>query len=410
MPLPPVHRKASKSASTVRADHAGESAPSPLDVALSHHQATHRRGIRHRGRVLEAELSRKEQEDEAVESKPLAAVQEPLLNSLIMDLARRPEMAHALRPDTRSLARAVAPLMPGAMGQNTQLALSRCWNAFGRFLSGLGTSRIWRWTMEAVWEGEAIGDYVDARVKASEVVEIVLHDPAATRVLASVVMQGVTATKLVTADPEASGQRESDGKFYVFVGERCRLSARIIGNVSPELKRFFQSLTGEVDELLADTAMDTLERNRLLPLKLRSGLSREGPFTHAYSSRRAGVAVLLIAGVVLGFLTWVGVSEYRWQRFVEILQREPGIQILAYDRGWGRSVVTGSRDPDARDPIAVAEALGLNPDNIDLRFKLVESIEGPFSQEPFANDQPVRSEAAAKPSNLIVPLPAATKP
>lgn len=407
MPLPPVHRKPPKAPSGARSDAAGELAPSPLDVALSHHQASHRRGIRQRGRVLEVELSRG---SEVSESKPLAAVQEPLLDTLIADLARRPEVARALRPDTRSLARAVAPLMPAAMEQNSKETFSRGWNAFGRFLSGLGSSRIWRWAMEAIWEGESIADYVDARVRASEVVEIVLHDPTGSRVLSSVVLPGVKETKLVSADLDASNLTEGDGKFYVFIGQRCRLSARITGKVSAELKRFFSSLTAEVDELLDETATDTNERARLLPLKLRTGLSREGPFTNAYASRRAAIAVLVMSGLVLGFLTWVGVSEYRWQRFVEILQREPGIQILRYDRGWGRSLIVGTRDPDARDPIAVAEALGLNPGNIDLRFKEAESIEGPFSQNPFSNDQPLRSEAAGKPSNLIVPHPSVQTP
>lgn len=366
MPLPPVTKPLSAAPSRpLVASTPERGAPSPLTVALGKQQAQQRRNIKHRGRVLEAELG---SQTEAAPPPP----QPPLLDSLIADLARRPDLTRALRPDTRSLAKAVAPLMPETLQLQTERSLERKWRGLGRFLSGIGNAKVWRWTIEALWEGDSIADYIDARVRASEVVEIVLHDCEGLRVLAAVTLPGVTPTRLHATEAELQDAEPEEGAFYVFIGARCRLSARVIGVIHPEVKRYFQALSMELDELLEETVTDSQERMRVLPLKLRSGLSRKGPFTNAWSARRAAAAVLIAAGLVLGFLTWIGVSEYRWQRFVELLQREPGVHVIRYERGWGRSLVVGTLSPDARDPAALATSLGINAGHLDLRFKPAE--------------------------------------
>jgi hypothetical protein len=367
MPLPPISKPLHAAQSRPLGKPAApDSAPSPLTVALGKQQAQQRRQIKHRGRVLEAELGSAPADSTPPPSAPPSR---PLLESIVADIARRPDLARTLRPDTRSLAKAVAPLMPETLQRQTERSLERQWHGLGRFLSGLSQAKVWRWTAEALWEGEAVSEYIDSRVKAAEVVEIVLHDPAGLRVLAAVTLPGVTATKMHATEAELQTAEPEEGAFYVFIGARCRLSARVIGAIQPEAKRFFQALCMELDELLAETVSDAQERIRVLPLKLRSGLSRQGPFTHAYSSRRATAAILLAAGLVLGFFTWIGVSEYRWQRYVELLQKEPGVHVVRYERGWGRSLVVGTVASGARDPAMLAESLGINAGHLDLRFK-----------------------------------------
>lgn len=369
MPLPSVNPVPSSTPSRpLAAGDAAQRRPGPLTVALGKQQAEQRRSIKHRGRILEAELGG----EHAAPAPAAPAPQPALLDSLIADLARRPDLTRALRPDTRSLAKAVAPLMPETLQLQTERSLEKRWRGLGRFLSGLSHAKVWRWTVEALWEGESISDYIDARVKACEVVEIVLHDSAGQRVLAAVTLPGVAPTRLHGTEADFHEAEPEEGAFSVFIGARCRLSARIIGQLQPEVKHYFQALCQELDELLEETVLDAQERMRVLPLKLRSGLSTKGPFTNAWSARRAAAAVLVAAGLVLGFLTWIGVSEYRWQKYVELLQREPGIHIVRYERGWGRSIVIGTLSPEARDPAALATSLGINAGHLDLRFKPAE--------------------------------------
>jgi hypothetical protein len=217
---------------------------------------------------------------------------------------------------------------------------------------------------EALWEGEPVADYVEKRSGSWEVVELLLHDASGRRLVAAVTAPGIPHLK--ADEVEASAE---DGRFVSFVGVRCRLSARVIGEVRPQVKRELQSLCQDLDTLMEDTALDSAERARLVPLRLRSGLRREGPLTSAHASTRATVAMAVAATFLLAMVTWAGVMEYRWQRFVQVLRREPGIHVTAHERGWGRTRVEGIITSQSRDPKVLAGTLGLDPSAIEMDFK-----------------------------------------
>ena len=342
------------------------SAPSPLDIALSRKAEATRRGQRTRANVLDAVLAeapaalqKRTSTDPDAAQQWASALQAPVQQAVQQTVLHAPQQ----------MAQALAPVMPEAIKIKVQSARRQWWQNFGRFLSGLGTTKVWHWMVQALWEGEPVADYVEQRAGSAEVVELILHDPQGTRQLAYAALPGISPRP----EPELMDDSEEafadDGRHYQFVGERCKLSARVIGEVQAELKCRLQALCYDLDQLLEDTALDSRERARLLPLKLRSGLVVEGPFTTVHATRRAVAAVLGIAGLAVGLMTWIGVGEYRWQRFLEILQREPGIQVVRYERAWGRSSVEGVRMDSARDPVALAVSLGLDPSSIEMNFK-----------------------------------------
>ena len=202
--------------------------------------------------------------------------------------------------------------------------------------------------------------------------ELLLHDLAGQRLLSSAILPGVAEVP----ENDLEDPYGEQGQFLMFVGERCRLSARIVGKVSVELKASLQKLCRDLDALLEETLSDGQQRARLLPLRLQSGLSREGPFTSVGATRRSVGLLCSMSALVMFSISWVGVMEYRWQRFLEVLQEDPGIQLTAYERGWGKTSVHGLVSDRARDPSALASAMGLNPRYIDLNFKYAP-VNGP---------------------------------
>lgn len=359
---------------------------SPLDIALARQEATHRRMERGKGEVLDAiiagvpeQLQHRSVADPKVAREWGAALQEPV--QIAMERAAQ----HA----PMRMAGAIAPAVPRAFAMFWQ-GLKRSWiHRLGRFASGLGSARVWRWMFEAVWEGEPVGAYLEAKTGASEVVELQLHDLAGQRLLSSAILPGVDEV----SEHDLEDPYGEQGQFLMFVGERCRLSARIIGKVSVELKASLQVLCRDLDALLEETIADSQQRSRLLPLRLQSGLSRQGPFTSTGATRRSVALLCSLAALAMVAISWVGVMEYRWQRFLEVLQEDPGIQLTSYERGWGKSSVHGLVSDRARDPSALAAAMGLNPHYIDLHFKYAP-VNGPA-------DLIVMKGIAAEEQNLV---------
>jgi hypothetical protein len=89
-----------------------------------------------------------------------------------------------------------------------------------------------------------------------------------------------------------------------------------------------------------------------------------------HAGKRTISTLSVIALVPMSVLIWAGNQEYRWQCFLDVLSREPGIQVTHHERGWGRSRVQGIRSSEARDPVALATSLGLDADTLGLNFKI----------------------------------------
>jgi OOP family OmpA-OmpF porin len=81
----------------------------------------------------------------------------------------------------------------------------------------------------------------------------------------------------------------------------------------------------------------------------------------------------LIGAVVLAAAGWCTVprmvEQRRFDRYVEQLRREPGVVVGSAGREDGRLVVTGLRDPLARDPAALVAASGLDSARLDAKWE-----------------------------------------
>ena len=80
-----------------------------------------------------------------------------------------------------------------------------------------------------------------------------------------------------------------------------------------------------------------------------------------------------LATVVVLFLGWqvfLGIQDWRWERFVDVLRDQPGYTITSFHRGWFRRYyeIRGMRDPQSSDPIELLQKQGLDPALADLQL------------------------------------------
>jgi outer membrane protein OmpA-like peptidoglycan-associated protein len=66
------------------------------------------------------------------------------------------------------------------------------------------------------------------------------------------------------------------------------------------------------------------------------------------------------------FVVWrviLGVQDWRWANFVDVLREQPGYTITSFRRGWFRRYyeIRGMRDPLSEDPFALLQKEGLDP-------------------------------------------------
>jgi OOP family OmpA-OmpF porin len=87
--------------------------------------------------------------------------------------------------------------------------------------------------------------------------------------------------------------------------------------------------------------------------------------------------LLVTAVVLLALGTWMLLSlreQRQWNGYVERLQAEPGIVVLASGRRNGRFFVGGLRDPLARDPFTLVAPASLALDAIDSRWEPYQAL------------------------------------
>jgi OOP family OmpA-OmpF porin len=96
--------------------------------------------------------------------------------------------------------------------------------------------------------------------------------------------------------------------------------------------------------------------------------------------RRTGIPprVMVIAAVLLlaiGVWTFFALRERsRWNGYVDALRAEPGLVVVSTGRTGGKHVVTGLRDPLARDPATLLPAHSLASGAVEGRWELYQAL------------------------------------
>lgn len=300
------------------------------------------------------------------------ALQEPVQAALASSVRERPEQ----------LARILAPALGHAfLAQLSQLYQRRV-ESISRWASGLSSPQVWRWSLQALWEGERVWDYTQQRAAWYEVVELALYDASSRRCLASC---GVADPQqpldecifpdLAGLQPHGISLASHSLPVLILAGSHCRLAARVAGNPPAALRQQLMDLCYEQDSIITRIGSHGPHVAGVLERALQRGMYRQGPFSTAGAPRVMATAGLALCALLGLLISWLAVQEYRWQSYISCLQAEPGIQVLDEERLWGRHTIIGLRDPRSRAPEQLAAEHGLDPARLTLNFKPFLSAE-----------------------------------
>jgi OOP family OmpA-OmpF porin len=331
-------------------------------------------------------------------------------------IARRagdPQLARALAPpveeaitasvrrDPQPLADALFPAIGPAIRKAIVHTLASMMESFNRTieLSLSWRALQWRWT--ALRTGRPFGEIVLLHTLQYQVEQVFLVHAETGLLL-----------QHVAADPSAGQDADQISAMLTAIRDFARDSFRVEGSESLDALRVGELqvlveqgphalvagvVRGAPPAELGETFRTAIEGvHRQLGDELVSFTGDSAPFERARSlleacllrslrerpARASSRRWLLAAAVALAAVgIWAFVAARERQRFDDYLDRlaaEPGIVVLAHGRRQGRYYVTGWRDHLSRDPIALAAAAGLRPEEIDGRWEPYEALHPHF--------------------------------
>ena len=328
-------------------------------------------------RVLPEAITRRAASDER-----LGAALGPVVGEAIKASVRR---------DPQPLVDAIFPVM----GPAIRRAIS---NALGELVQSLNTTLehtvslrglAWRW--EAMRTGKSFGEVVLSHSLLFRVEQLfVIHResglliehrtaPGVQALAPDLVASMMTALRDFARDSFSVSEQQGldslalgDLTVWAESGPGAILAAVIRGQPPLALRETMQQALEEVHLAHADE----IERFGAtgVPFAIRDGILERCLVSQASESSRSGQWRTVLLGVaVLAAVGWCAVPRVMEQRrfdgYLDQLRREPGVVVGSAGRADGRFVLTGLRDPLARDPIALAAAAGIDSARLSAKWE-----------------------------------------
>lgn len=297
----------------------------------------------------------------------------------------------SVRRDPQPLVDAIFPVMGPAIRRAISNALSELVQSINTSLEHTVSLRGLAWRFEAMRTGRSFGEVVLSRSLLFRVEQLfVIHRETglliehrtATGVQAlspDMVASMMTAIGDFARDSFRVSQDEGldtialgDLTVWVESGPGALLAVVIRGQPPLSLR---QTLAQSVEELHLAHGHD-IERFRTsgLAFPVRAGILERCLISQAQDTRGNGHwRTWLLGAVVLAAVGWCAVprvlEQRRFDTYVDQVRREPGVVVGSAGRENGRFVVTGLRDPLARDPALLAATAGLDSTRLDAKWE-----------------------------------------
>ena len=297
----------------------------------------------------------------------------------------------SVRRDPQPLVDAIFPVM----GPAIRRAIS---NALGELVQSLNTTLehtvslrglAWRW--EAMRTGKSFGEVVLSHSLLFRVEQLfVIHResglliehrtaPGVQALAPDLVASMMTALRDFARDSFSVSEQQGldslalgDLTVWAESGPGAILAAVIRGQPPLALRETMQQALEEVHLAHADE----IERFGAtgVSFAIRDGILERCLVSQASDSSRSGQWRTVLLGVaVLAAVGWCAVPRVMEQRrfdgYLDQLRREPGVVVGSAGRADGRFVLTGLRDPLARDPIALAAAAGIDSARLSAKWE-----------------------------------------
>lgn len=299
----------------------------------------------------------------------------------------------SVRTDPQPLVDAIFPVMGPAIRRAIANALSELVQSINTTLEHTVSLRGLAWRVEAMRTGRSFGEVVLSksllfRVEQLFVIHretgLLIEHRTATGVQAlspDMVASMMTALGDFARDSFRVSQGEGldtialgDLTVWVESGPGAILAAAIRGQ--PPL-----SVRKTMAQALEDVHMahgTDLERFRAsgIAFPVREGILERCLISQAQEApgaRQGRWRTWLLGALILAAVGWCAVprvlEQRRFDRYVDQVRREAGVVVGSAGRENGRFVITGLRDPLARDPIALAAAAGLDSARLDAKWE-----------------------------------------
>jgi OOP family OmpA-OmpF porin len=326
-----------------------------------------------------------------------------VLPPVLLEHAADPRFTHALTPSVERaitasvrknpapLADALFPVMGPAIRKAVMAALTGVLETLNRTVEHSLSWRSIGWRLEALRTGESFAEVMLRHTVLYRVEQVFLIERRG-----GLLLQHVTDGSTEAADADmVSGMltairhfaqdsfRVADadsleslkvGELSVWIeqGPHALIAAVLRGTAGPPyrvtlqaaLERIHLEFADELDAFKGDASAFDGARP-VLETCLRTEYQ-----AHAKRGRRP--IVVAAAAVAIALLIWGGFAlraRSRWQHYLAAVEAEPGIVVLSSGRSGGRYVVSGLRDPLARDPASLLAASALDPADVDARWE-----------------------------------------
>lgn len=292
----------------------------------------------------------------------------------------------SVRKDPQPLVDAIFPVMGPAIRRAISNALGELVQSLNTTLEHTVSLRGLAWRMEAMRTGKSFGEVVLSHSLVFRVEQLfVIHRdsglliehrtaPGVQALAPDLVASMMTALRDFARDSFKVSEHESldslalgDLTVWAESGPGAIVAAVIRGQPPLTLR---ETLQGAVEELHLAHA-EEIERFGAtgVPFAIRDGILERCLVSQASTPARAGQWRTILLGVgVLAVVGWCAVprvlEQRRFDRYLGQLRQEPGVVVGSTGHSDGRFVVTGLRDPLARDPKALAAAAGFDSSRI----------------------------------------------
>jgi OOP family OmpA-OmpF porin len=294
----------------------------------------------------------------------------------------------SVRSHPQQIADAIYPALGPAIRKAITEAIAGLVTSINRSLESSLSIQGIKWRLEAWRSGVPYGQIVIKHALVYRVEQVYLIDARSGLLLAHVTAPDLAApdadviSGMLTAirdfvtdsfEPRADGGLRTfsvgDVTVLVEAGPRAVLAAVVRGQHPPALlERLQQTLelihlrfAGPLAAFDGDAAPFDAARPVLAEC-LETVVDTRGPRRRRALAPRAAWLLLLVA-VLLGLYFGIR-AQHRWSGALRALAAEPGLVLVAADRGLGGWRIRGLRDPLARSPLAVLAALGADTSRV----------------------------------------------
>jgi OOP family OmpA-OmpF porin len=306
----------------------------------------------------------------------------------------------SVRKNPQPLADAMFPVIGPAIRKAIAASLSGMLESLNRTLEHSLSWQAVKWRITAARTGKSFAEIVLLNTLVYRVEQVFLIDRRTGLLLQHVKADAVNVpdaemiSGMLTAihDFARDSFRVSDsdvletlqiGELSVWIeqGPHAILAAVIRGTAPRELRALLQDVIERIhihygDALRSfDGDSSPFEPSRLmLETCLQIQYQRDRKRTSPWLWALAGALLLALAA----WLFLAVRAQSRWNGYLDALRSEPGIVVVSADRQGGKYVVSGLRDPLARDPATLLASHSLSGGDVTGDWQLYQALEPPF--------------------------------